>query len=224
MNPIKTILFDLDGTLLNTNKLILESFKYSFRKRPDLVMPDELMFYSFFGRPLKEAYEIMTPGKSSSMIALFREYNLSHHDEMVTLFPGVAETIPQLAEQGYQLAIVTSKMKKTVLRGLNLFDLEKYFSAIVAEEDTINHKPLPEPVFKALDLLDCKADRALMIGDSVSDIASARNARVASVLVAWSNLPEDQLIKARPDFYLSTMSLNHIEQIITQLNQRSNQA
>ncbi len=56
MNPIKTILFDLDGTLLNTNKLILESFKYSFRKRPDLVMPDELMFYSFFGRPLKEAY------------------------------------------------------------------------------------------------------------------------------------------------------------------------
>ena len=140
----KALLFDLDGTVLDTSDLIMASFRHVLKLHYDRDLePAEV--YPFFGRPLKDAMEHFDSANIDSLINTYREHNLLHHDEMIKVFAGVADTLQILFNKGIIMAIVTSKTQTTALRGLKLFNLDKFFPVIIGHEQCEKHKPNPEP-------------------------------------------------------------------------------
>lgn len=187
MSQYNTVLFDLDGTLLDTNKLILESFAYSFGNVYGNV-PEEQLLTSFFGMTLHEAFVQLAKKEEDiqSLLLNFREYNLKHHDEYVKLFPGAEETFQKLKEHNYKIGIVTSKLNKTARRGLALFDLEKYVDTFIGADDTPIHKPDPFPVLACLEKMGRSANQAFMVGDSPHDMVAGRKSGCKTVFVTYS--------------------------------------
>jgi haloacid dehalogenase superfamily, subfamily IA, variant 3 with third motif having DD or ED/haloacid dehalogenase superfamily, subfamily IA, variant 1 with third motif having Dx(3-4)D or Dx(3-4)E len=183
---IRTVLFDLDGTIIDTNELIIESFLHALQGIvpegfgrehiiPSMGLPLVTQLQQFSGRE-----------QVDDLARSYREYNLLRHDEMVTLFPGVGEVVPKLYAAGIRLGIVTTKMKPSTERALKLLGIYDYMEAIVTLDDVEHAKPHPEPVLKAIEALGADPETTIMVGDSKVDIESARNAGAIPVGVAWS--------------------------------------
>lgn len=181
----KYILFDLDGTLIDTNKLIIDSFKHTYKTCLGLEV-DEQEILKYFGEPLIVTLRRYSEDRAEELFRTYIEYNEARHNDTVTIFEGVREMLEELDRQGFYLAMVTSKRKKVALMGLELFDIRKHFDVLVALEDTELHKPNPAPVVKALELLGAQPEEAIMVGDSVYDIHCAHGAGVKAALVTWS--------------------------------------
>lgn len=205
MSNIQAILFDLDGTLLDSTDLIIASFKHVVKKHLNKEISKEELIPSF-GRPLIEAMEEIAPGQGDLLVSLYREYTQKHHDEMVKIFPEVVKTLEKLHDLNIKLGIVTSKVRKTALRGLELFNLDQLFDVFIGFEDTNIHKPKPEPILLALKKLGVKAENTLMVGDSPHDLVSAKAAGTKSVAVSWSSFPLERLAAEQPDFIINSMS------------------
>lgn len=199
------LLFDLDGTVLDTRELIISSFQYTFTRLLGREMPAEA-FYPYFGEPLADTMARYAPDRVEELLRCYREYNHLHHDRLVKVFPGVPETLAALDQAGVSLGVVTSKLRRTSLQGLKLFGLERRFQAIITCEDVLCHKPHPEPINSALEQLGMLPDRTWMIGDSPQDLACARNAGVTGVAVGWSVHPLTRLAQEKPAFVLSKFS------------------
>lgn len=181
----KYILFDLDGTLIDTNKLIMESFKHTYKTGLGLEVSEEEIL-RYFGEPLIKTLGRYSEERADELFQIYIDYNETRHDDAVTIFEGVKELLEELEKQGYILALVTSKRSKVALMGLDLFDIRKHFKAFVTLEDTELHKPNPAPALKALELLGASPEEAIMVGDSVFDIHCAHGAGIKAVLVKWS--------------------------------------
>jgi pyrophosphatase PpaX len=202
---IDTILFDLDGTLLDTNELIIASFVHAFKvHQVDEISREYIIQH--MGKPLVEQM-VLFSGKNEvdEIIHSYRTFNLQQHDEMVKLFPHVKEVLQALKAQGIRLGVVTSKVRYTVGLGLRLFDLDSLFSSIVTSDEVTHPKPHPESVLLALKQLGSNPETALMVGDSQYDLLAARDAGVRSVGVAWSLQGESSLRKFNPAFMLQDM-------------------
>ncbi|THE14090.1 pyrophosphatase PpaX [Bacillus timonensis] len=203
---IKTFLFDLDGTLIDTNELILQSFLHTFETYfPDRQFTREEIL-PFNGPTLHESFSSVDPDRAEEMIAEYRKFNHEKHDELVTEFPGVFDTIKTLKEQGYKIGVVTTKIKNTVKMGLKLTKLDQFFDVVVTLDDVKNPKPDPEPVLLALKLLDSTPEEAIMVGDNYQDIVAGQKAGTKTAGVAWSHKGKDFLLEYKPDFMLEKMS------------------
>ncbi|BAU26605.1 pyrophosphatase PpaX [Aneurinibacillus soli] len=179
------VLFDLDGTLIDTNNLILTSFMYTLEKYyPGKYTRDDILPH--MGKPLYDQMEIFGPEHVDELVQVYREHNDLVHDELVREFPNVVQTVRDLAAMGVKMGIVTTKQRHTAEMGVRIFGLDPYMDAFVAYQDTEEHKPHPAPVLKAIELLGADPARTLMVGDSQYDIQAAQNAGVASAGVAWS--------------------------------------
>lgn len=201
----KTILFDLDGTLLDTNELIISSFMHtlqSFFPEREFI-PEDIVPH--MGKPLYDMLAIYDEERAQEMIDVYREHNLRTHDEMVVAFPHVIEVIQQLHTLGIKMGIVTTKQRITVEMGLRLCNLTEYMDSVVTIQDVENPKPHPEPVLKAMSELGAIPESTLMVGDSRYDIESAQRAGVDSAGVAWSLKGEDYLRSFSPTFMLKDM-------------------
>jgi len=181
----KYVLFDLDGTLINTNKLIIDSFKYTYKTGLGLEISEQEIL-KYFGEPLIVTLARYSEEKADELFKTYVEYNESRHDDTVTIFEGVKELLEELLRQGCTLALVTSKRRKVAFMGLDLFDIKKYFRVFVTLEDTELHKPNPAPVVRALELLSANPRDAIMVGDSIFDIHCAHGADIKAALVKWS--------------------------------------
>jgi pyrophosphatase PpaX len=201
MRSIRSILFDLDGTLIDTNRLVIESFQYTLKVHLGReVSAREIV--PTFGRPLLDALRRFSAEKAESMLETYRSYNEARHDAATTLIPGVRETLAILKEAGVTLAVVTSKRRNLAWRGLRLFGLDQYMAVVITPEDTTRHKPDPDPILKALTLLEESPRHSLMVGDSPFDLACGRNAGVKTAAALWSALPRELLLAEKPDFQL----------------------
>ncbi|MBP3967124.1 pyrophosphatase PpaX [Paenibacillus lignilyticus] len=192
---VKTMLFDLDGTIMDTNELIIQSFLHSLK---GIVPPefDREHIIPSMGQPLTMQMQLFSGREDvTDLVAAYREINLQMHDDYVSAFPQVAEVFARLHEAGIQIGIVTTKMRLTTERGLRYVGLYDYVEpgAIVTIEDVEHPKPHPEPVLKALEALGADPATTLMVGDSVVDIEAAEAAGVISVGVAWSLKGEAKL-------------------------------
>jgi len=202
---IEAVLFDLDGTLINTNNLILSSFKHTFKTYFNNTEIKDEEIVKLFGEPLQKSMEKYDKENVDKLIDIFHEYNENAHDELTERFEGVEETLNTLMKNGIKLAIVTSKRKVMVERGLNLLKLKKYFQVIVTPEDTKLHKPFGEPALKACELLHISPSNSLMVGDSHNDILCGKNAGSKTCLVNYTVLPLDELMKYSPDYTIDNM-------------------
>ncbi|MCC5802089.1 pyrophosphatase PpaX [Rossellomorea vietnamensis] len=204
MSRITTILFDLDGTLINTNDLIISSFLHTLNHYYPGQYGEEDV-HPFMGPPLEESFGGLDPDKMEEMCAHYRAYNHEHHDSLVTEFEGVYETVKTLYDNGYKLAIVSTKVRDVVLKGLDLMNLRPFFDVIITLDEVENAKPHPEPIEKALVALESSPGEAIMIGDNHHDILAGKNAGVLSAGVAWSAKGREHLAHYEPDFMLENM-------------------
>ncbi len=205
MTNITTLLFDLDGTLINTNELIVESFLHTLNHFfPGQYEREDV--YPFMGPPLIDTFEALDPERTMEMVAHYREFNLAQHDALVTEFQGVYETIRTLHENNFKMAIVSTKLHETVVKGLKLTNLDPYFNVVIGLDDVENAKPHPEPLEKALAALGSSPEEALMIGDNYHDIEGGQNAGVKTAGVAWSIKGRDFLAQYNPDYMLESMT------------------
>jgi len=197
---IHTILFDLDGTLIDTNDLIIASFEHTFEQHSLTFTKEEII--EFNGPPLADTFRTIDPLQAEQMIETYREHNFRVHDDYVKAFPHVVETVKALKKSGFKLGIVTTKMRKGVNKGLTLTGLDKLFDTIITLDDVEHAKPHPEPVKKALAELKVTADTALMVGDNHHDIIAGKSAGTLTAGVAWAYKGKERLMAYEPTYML----------------------
>ena len=191
---INTILWDFDGTLLNTNDVILESWQHTYEHYYGHRMPVEHIT-KCFGEPLlvtmaREFPDV--PPKDSAEV--YREFQKDIAYVWAKAIPGVFELVEYLKEKYGGKAKNLTIVNESTLRYLSLFDKGHLFDGLVTCDDTDKHKPEPEPILLGLEKMKSKKEEALMVGDGVFDIKCANNAGVKSVLVGWRITDSDNSV------------------------------
>jgi pyrophosphatase PpaX len=181
------VLFDLDGTLIDSGAIILASFRHATRTVLDREIPDELLLAHVGGSSLHDQMRALDPLRVDELVHSYREHNEPLHDGL-DAFPGVVDLLQELHEQGRKLGIVTAKRRLTVDLALSRVPLAPCFDTIVTAELTERHKPDPEPVLLALERLNADPKQAAYVGDSPFDMGAARGAGVRAVGVTWGGI------------------------------------
>lgn len=210
---IKAILFDLDGTLIDTNDLILKSFRHVFDTHLGHLTIEDEEIVKTFGEPLMGVMERYDKDRAKFLYDTYIKYNEAIHDELTKEIKGVKEGLTSLKNKGFKLAIVTSKRRAIALRGLKLFNLDRFMDVVITPEDTVKHKPEGEPVLKACEMLDVSPEEALMVGDSHNDILCGKNAGSLTCLVKYTALSVDEILVHKPNYVVDS-----IEEIVELVN------
>jgi pyrophosphatase PpaX len=205
MTTLRTVLFDLDGTLIDSVRLILDSYHHTLAMHGLPPRSDEEWLRGV-GTPLTAQLAEWRDeaGTLEALIATYRRYNLEHHDRMVTVYPGVVEVVTRLKAEGIATGLVTSKNRAGALRGLTLARLESLMDVLVCADEVTNPKPHPEPVETAVRLLGAETVATVYVGDSIHDMQSGRAAGVRTAAALWGPFGRDHLEGARPDYWLET--------------------
>ncbi|MGB5350086.1 MAG: HAD-IA family hydrolase, partial [Polyangiales bacterium] len=202
---MKTYLFDLDGTLLDSIDLILKSFHHTARvhRRPER---SDAHWLAGIGTPLRVQLSEMASSEEEldALLDTYRDYNLEHHDAMAKPYPGIVEVVKTLHRRDAKLALVTSKLSRGATRGLRLLGLEEQFPVRVCADDVVQGKPHPEPIFKALAALGALPSEAIFIGDSGHDIEAGRRAGVETAAVSWGPFAREALEAAGPSRWIES--------------------
>lgn len=200
----KGLLFDFDGTLLDTNDLILDTFHHVIEpKFPGKYSREALQ--KFIGPSLKDSFTEVDAKNVDVLIAEYITWNRQHHDALVKEFPDVVEVLTRLKESGLKLAIVSTKRREALLRGLHILGVAELFDTIVSNDDVVHVKPHAEPVLLALENLGLEKAQVIMIGDNYHDIEGGQNAGVHTAGVAWSLKGPEVLQQYNPTYLLYSM-------------------
>lgn len=201
--PFATVLFDLDGTLIDSIELILRSYEHTFRVHYGRDLGRE-EWLAGLGTPLKAQFARYTcdGAEIDRLIATYRAFNLEHHDALMRRYEGAVEAVARLRARGARLGIVTSKMNQAARRGLRHCGFGDWFDVVIGADDVERHKPDPLPVRAALERLGATADSAVYVGDSPHDVAAGRAAGCRTAGVLWGPFPREWLVRAGPDLLL----------------------
>jgi pyrophosphatase PpaX len=199
----RALLFDLDGTLADSIALLLASFHHTFDAH-QIPAPPDAEWIAGIGTPLITQMRFFVPTEelAQQMILTYREFQRTHHDEMLREFEGVGDTLALLKSRGHPTALVTSKSNDLAHRALTWLHLTDHIDVVVGVDSTERHKPDPEPVLHALDALGSTPDNALFLGDSPHDIAAGNAAGVTSVAALWGPFSRRVLEQASPTHFL----------------------
>ena len=201
--PIRAVLYDFDGTLADSTELIMRCYRHTMTTHLGECPPDEA-WLAGFGTPLETqiARFARNPEEHDAMLATYREHQDELHDVLLQPFPGAAETVAELERRGVALALVTSKLRRSTLRGMDLCGITRHFPVIITPEDVRNPKPHPEPVLAALERLGVDASEAVFVGDSPHDIAAGRAAGTRTAAARWGPFPLEALLAEQPHVLL----------------------
>ncbi|MDR1068053.1 MAG: HAD-IA family hydrolase [Clostridiales Family XIII bacterium] len=214
MSRIDTVLFDYDGTIMDTNDLVLASWRHAFRELLDRE-PDENEVLSTFGEPIGDCVSRLFPDSDPEEVKrVYRSYQFSQYEEKIHPFPGMYELIVKLSEAGVKMAVVTNRLRNSTELGLKLFGFDAYIDTIVAVDDArakgLGVKPEPDSVLYALELLGSRPEAAVLVGDTLNDIISGNRAGVTTVRVAWAVAGDDahdtESAEAIPDHVINESS------------------
>lgn len=188
------ILFDLDGTLVDSIELIVAAAMNAFASRPG-PSPSEAQIRNTIGRPLTTTFGpwLVDDNDLPFLIAKYREYQLEHHDALTNAYEGIVDAVAGLDAAGCRMAIVTSKVGFMAERALVHTGLAHYMRCVIASDSTERHKPDPQPVLMALERLGSAPGDALFVGDSPYDMQAARAAGVHALGVAWGAFAAETL-------------------------------
>jgi pyrophosphatase PpaX len=199
----KAVLFDFDGTLINTNELIFSSYKVAFKTVLNREIEMEEML-NLYGRPLHAS--LMEYGEACERLCqVYREFNLENHDKLAKPFDGALTGVKKIREKGYLTGIVTSKRLPMVERGLSLLGMNNIFDLIVTPDDTEKSKPDPEPIIFGCKKLNVDVQNTIYVGDSIFDVKAAKNANTKVAVVKYTLTPHKQILSLNPDFFVDTI-------------------
>ncbi len=203
---IDTVLLDLDGTIVDTNELIIASFINTLESNGLNPLTREQII-PHMGLTLEQQLRAFSGVDDvTSYVTAYREYSAIHHDAMVAPFPEVNEVLTRLQAAGIKLGVVTTKIRPNTLKVLEMFQLDQFMQVIITQDDVEHTKPHPQPIERAMEALGSSPERTLMVGDSPADLQSASAAGVMSAAVAWSLKGEKELSKYHPQYILHSMS------------------
>ncbi len=205
MNP-SALLFDLDGTLIDSIELLLSSMEHAFAERSRV--PSRAEWTEGIGTPLRTQLREWCDSdvEVEALVDRYRQFQDVHLESLTIVYPGVTEAISWARSSGYRTGIVTSKGRGMTSRSLDHVKLSGHFDVIVTYEDTDRHKPGPEPVLFALDKLGCGPEGSVFVGDSPHDMYSGRAAGVKTAAALWGPFSRDQLKNSEPTWWLSGIS------------------
>jgi pyrophosphatase PpaX len=206
----RCVLFDLDGTLVDSIELIVRSAQAAFATCDRAVPPREEIIAGI-GRPLFSQFGDYTSDEEevARLIEAYRAFQLIHHDTLTLPYDGVNEVVRALAADGRQLGVVTSKIEPLAHRALALIGLDDCFSMVVGLESTTRHKPDPAPLMHAMERFGSDPGDTVYIGDSPFDLQAAHAASVTSVAVSWGAFSEERLQREQPTHMVRTPSELH---------------
>ena len=193
------IIFDLDGTLVDTKALIFASFQHTFAHYlPEHKLSEEEL-YSFLGPTLKDTFaRYLKADQIDDAITYYRAFNHEQHDAMVTSFEHVQETLAYLKEEEYPLAVMSNKYDETVHKGLKKCGLEQYFEVVLGGETIRKAKPSPEGILQACELLHVPFDDVIYVGDAVSDIQACKHMAAFSVAFISDEKRAEEMKRQNP--------------------------
>jgi pyrophosphatase PpaX len=197
------VIFDLDGTVVDTVGLIRASFRHASRAVLGHQLPDDVLLANV-GQPLMTQMRIIDAARAQELYDAYREHNHRVHDQMIARYDGIEAALGRLKAAQRRLAIVTSKSAETTAMAFRAVGLREYFDTVVTASDTDAHKPSPEPIVLALERLGASPERAVYVGDAPVDVAAGKAAGVTTVAVLWGAFSPAALAAATPDFTVAT--------------------
>jgi pyrophosphatase PpaX len=197
------VLFDLDGTLIDSGPIILASMQHASRVVLGREIPAEVLGATIGGQGIVAQMQALDADRAGELLEVYKEHNDGLH-EGLEAFDGLLVLLPRFRAEGRKLGIVTAKRRRTVQLALDRFPaLEQEFDVVVAHEDTDRHKPDPDPVLLAIKKLGGTPAEAAYVGDSPFDIRAAKAANVFAVAVAWGGIhPDERLLAEEPDAFV----------------------
>lgn len=213
---LPVVLFDLDGTLIDSLELLIASMHHAFDswsgRRPSV---EE--WVATIGRPLVWQFGqyASTEAEVQDLVRTYRTFQLEHHDRLTTTFSGIPELVARLHAEGHPLGVVTSKGGELAHRSLEHVGLAQYFPVIVGADRTTRHKPAPEPIWLALEELGEQVSHGVYIGDSPFDTMSANAAGVTSIGVTWGASSVAALQRGQPRHVVTSVS--ELDALLTKL-------
>ena len=199
MPHVEAVLFDLDGTLVDTYDLILASQRYATRKVLGRVISDERLMATV-GTPLEDQMADYTddPAVVAELCAVYREHNARVTDELIKCFDGIVAELACLREAGVRMGVVTSKRADVARLAMDRYDITEFMECLVGGTDTARHKPEPDPVLKGCELLGIDPSACIYAGDSPFDIRAGNAAGCKTLAVTWGMFAEEKLVAENP--------------------------
>ena len=205
----KLVIFDFDGTLGDTRQNIVTTMQMTIK---ELHLPErqEAECASTIGLPLAGCFQTLFPDAGDDLIARCAEtYRRIFNENLQTIhpqpFPHVVETLSVLHQQGFKLAIASSRSHNSLVELTQNMCIADYFSYLIGADDVKEAKPQPEPVIKTLSVLQTSADETLVVGDMAVDILMGANAGAKTCGVTWGNGTKEKLQKAGADYIIDSM-------------------
>ena len=203
MKKIKLIILDFDGTLADTRGLIVKTMQQTLEALGLESRTDE-QCASMIGLPLKQAFTDLIPMSDEmggQCVETYRRiFNENNALYVIPTFPHVMETLYKLHEQGYILTIASSRSNRSLREFVNDMDLNDVIPYVLGAEDVTRAKPHPDPVLQTLETFGCKAEDALVVGDTWYDIEMGKRAGVKTCGVTYGNGTREELIQAGADY------------------------
>ena len=206
-NKKPVLLFDLDGTLLDTEPLIRESFKYVFKKyKPDYELTEEDLL-SFVGPPLEGSFRrFFDESMIEELVSCYREYNIAHHEEWVKPLPHAKELISKWKQEGYRIGVVSAKYRDVVELGLNVCGMRDDIELVLGGNEYEKQKPDKQGIIRACQMMNVSHDDCIYVGDTRSDVLAAHNAGVYSVAYLSNPKREEELSSVHPNKLIKDLS------------------
>jgi pyrophosphatase PpaX len=199
----RIVLFDLDGTLIDSGPIILASMQHAVRTVLGREIPPEQLGVTIGGQGIVAQMRAIDEEHADALLEVYKEHNDGLH-ETLEAFEELLALLPGLVAEGRKLGIVTAKRHRTVTLALERFPaLASNFDVVIAHEDTERHKPDPDPVLLAVERLGGVPAEAAYVGDSPFDIGAAKAAGVHAVAVGWGGIhPDERLLAEEPDAFV----------------------
>ena len=200
----RTVLFDLDGTVIDSGAIILASMRHAAHTVLGREYPEEELMAAVGGPGLEAQMEALDPHRVEELVRVYREHNEPLHDTLECCV-GMEDVLTRLKDEGRRLGIVTAKRRLTVQMAFDRLPIERFFDVIVGGDETERLKPDPQPLLLALDRLGEEPDDAVYVGDSPFDIRAAKAAGMHAIGVTWGRIHDRaRLEQEEPDAIVDT--------------------
>lgn len=210
LSTLEVVLFDLDGTLVDTIEMIRTSMRHATATVLGQALPDAVLMKNV-GVPLARQMREFSEEHADELLRVYREHNAEIHDTLIAEYPGVEEALAALSAR-YRLGIVTSKATPLAWRAVDHFGLRDYFELLVGSDDVDKHKPDPYPLIYALGQMGVAPQRCAYVGDSPHDMNAALAAGVIAVAALWGGFTAEEVLAPGP--HLKASSMAEVAQIL----------
>jgi pyrophosphatase PpaX len=193
------VLFDLDGTVVDSGAIILASMRHATREVLGEEFGDDELLQAVGGPGLEAQMAVFAPDQVDELVRVYRAHNEPLHDELEACV-GMEDVLVRLHAEGRRLGVVTAKRRSTVELAFSRVPLGHLFETVVGGDETEKHKPDPEPLLLAAERMNADPSQAAYVGDSPFDMRAAKAAGMHAVAVTWGRIHDrTKLEREEPD-------------------------